>query len=223
MVFDEIIEKIRNILTMEQKHTNKKVFDKHIAQALGISSVNLASMKCRGQVPYDNILNFCAKRKISINWLLFNQDPAAMVDSTDKYWINCYNNINASAGGGACLIEDDECKDNKIEIDSCFANSLMANNANLKYTEAIRVSGDSMEPSLYDGDIVFVDKSKTNYHKSGIYIILYENALFVKRLKQIDENSIEIISDNKEYPTITTNKNNIEVLGKIIASFCSVF
>ena len=155
---------------------------------------------------------------------MFNQDPAAMVESTDKYWINCYSDINASAGGGACLIENDESVvDNKIEIDSCFANSLKRNNANLKYTEAIRVSGDSMEPSLYDGDIVFVDKTKTDYNKSGIYVILFENALFVKRLNQIDNGNIEIISDNKEYPKIIAHKNDIEVLGKIIASFGSVF
>jgi hypothetical protein len=224
VLLNDIIEKIRDILTIEQKDNNKKIFDKQVAQALDISSVNFASMKCREQIPYNNILNFCARRKISINWLLFNQDPVAMVENTDKYWIKCYSNINASAGGGACMVELDEESNNKIEIDACFASSLKRNKANLKYTEAIRVSGDSMEPTLCDGDIVFIDKSKTKYNSNNIYVILFENALFVKRLKKDkDSKNINIISDNKEYNTINTHQNNIEVLGKIVASFGGVF
>ena len=58
--FEEIIEKLRDILSTEK---DGKVFDKDIAAALDITSVNFATMKKRDSVPFSNILDFCALKK----------------------------------------------------------------------------------------------------------------------------------------------------------------
>ncbi len=91
-IVEDILNKLKNILKTDSK--TKKVFDKELAEALDLTQANFATMKNRGKIPYTNILNFCAKRKISINWLLYNQNPNSLIDSTDRYWIKYYPTVN---------------------------------------------------------------------------------------------------------------------------------
>ena len=50
-----------------------KVFDKDVATALNIPQATFATMKKRNSIPYEEILEFCALKKISVNWLFFDQ------------------------------------------------------------------------------------------------------------------------------------------------------
>lgn len=213
---DEIIEKLRDVLSSEKKG---KVFDKDIATALDITSVNFATMKKRNSVPYSNILDFCAIKKISINWMLYGQDPSSLVDSTDRYWIRYYPSINVSAGGGAY---DEEDNYEKMEMPDFFIN-IIGGTENLKNIEAINVTGDSMEPTLNNGNIIFIDKTKKDPSKDGIYAFVNENGLFVKRIQRRVDGGLDIISDNKEYPMQVVGKSEISVLGKVISSIGKVF
>ena len=78
----KIIEKLKDVLATEEQ---KKIFDKDVAKALNISQANFATIKQRNKIPFSNILDFCALKKISINWLFYGQDPSSLIDSTDKY------------------------------------------------------------------------------------------------------------------------------------------
>ena len=213
----EIIEKLRDVLSSEKEQG--KVFDKEIAQALDITSVNFATMKKRNSIPFSNILDFCALKKISINWLLYGQDPSSLIDSTDKYWIKYFPTINVSAGGGAY---DSEENYEKLDVPDFFVN-IIGGQENIKNVEAINVTGDSMEPTLNNGNIIFIDKTKQDISKDGIYAYVNENGLFVKRIQRRIDGSLDIISDNKEYPVQIAQKKEIDVLGKVISSIGRVF
>ncbi|MEA3353079.1 MAG: S24 family peptidase [Campylobacterota bacterium] len=214
---NEIIEKLRDVLSSEK--SDKKIFDKDIANALDITSVNFATMKKRNSIPFSSILDFCALKKISINWMLYGQDPSSLIDSTDKYWIKYYPTINVSAGGGAY---DSEEHYEKLELPDFFVDMVGGNN-NIKNIEAINVTGDSMEPTLNNGNIIFIDKTKSDVLKDGIYAFVNENGLFVKRIQRRVDGSLDIISDNKEYPVQIAAKDKIDVLGKVISSIGKVF
>ena len=214
---NEILEKLRDVLSSEKPE--KKIFDKDIANALDITSVNLASMKKRNTIPFSNILDFCALKKISINWLLYGQDPSSLVHSTDKYWIRYFPSVNVSAGGGGDFSDNDY---EKLEIPDFFLN-LVGGVDNIKHIEAINVTGDSMEPTLNNGNIIFIDKSKNDSSKDGIYAFVNENGLFVKRIQRRIDGALDIISDNKEYPIQIASKGDINILGKVISSIGRVF
>ena len=99
MDIKEIIEKLKDVLSKELGET--KIFDKDVAQSLGMSKESLSHLKKKNGVPYEQIAKFCAKRKISINWILFNQLPKSLEEETEKYSrIKYFTDINASAGGG---------------------------------------------------------------------------------------------------------------------------
>lgn len=213
----EIIEKLRDVLSSEVN--SGKVFDKDIANALDITSVNFATMKKRNSVPFSNILDFCAIKKISINWLLYGQDPSSLVDSTDKYWIKYFPTISVSAGGGAYDADEDF---EKLDLPDFFVN-IIGGKENISNIEAINVTGDSMEPTLNNGNIIFIDKTKQDASKDGIYAFINENGLFVKRIQKRVDGGLDIISDNKEYPSQIINKGEINILGKVVSSIGKVF
>ena len=214
---NEIIEKLRDVLSSEKK--SGKVYDKEIASALDMTSVNFATMKKRNSIPFSNILDFCALKKISINWLLYGQDPSSLVNSTDKYWIKYFPTVSVSAGGGAYDGEDDY---EKLDLPDFFVD-IIGGKDNLKNIEAINVTGDSMETTLNSGNIIFIDKTKKDINKDGIYAFVNENGLFVKRIQRRVDGGLDIISDNKEYPIQVVKKDGIELLGKVISSIGKVF
>lgn len=217
LIVSEIIEKLKDILSQDGK--NGKVFDKDVASALDLSQVNFATMKNRGKIPFSNVLDFCAKKKISINWLLYNQNPGSLVDSTDKYWIRYYPEINVSAGGGA--YENDDSYES-FEVPAYFVNAL-GGKENLKNIDAINVIGDSMEPTLNSDNIIFIDKTKTDFSRDGIYAFTTNHGLFVKRIQRRVDGQLDVISDNKDYPTQVLKKDDLSILGKVVSSFGMIY
>ncbi len=217
LIVNEIIEKLKDVLSTDGKIG--KVFDKDVANELGLSQVNFATMKNRNKIPYDKILDFCALKKISINWLLYNQNPNSLLDSTDKYWIKYFPSVNVSAGGGAY---EDEDSYEKLEVPPYFIN-MLGGEQNLRNIDAINVIGDSMEPTLNTDNIIFLDTSKKDFSKEGIYAFTTIHGLFVKRIQRRVDGKLDVISDNKEYPVQVIDKNELDILGKVIGSFGMVF
>lgn len=217
LIVDEIIERLKDILSTDGK--NGKVFDKDVANSLNLTQANFATMKNRGKIPYSNILEFCAKKKISINWLLYNQNPDSLIDPTDRYWIKYFPSVNVSAGGGAY---DAENEFESLEVPPYFIN-MLGGKENLKNIDAINVVGDSMEPTLNSDNIIFLDKTKNDVSRDGIYAFTTTYGLFVKRIQRRVDGNLDIISDNKDYPLQVLNKNEINILGKVVSSFGMVF
>lgn len=209
--FSEIIEDIKDIISQDMP--DKKVFDKDVANALGISQINFATMKKRDKIPFDKLLDFCASKSISINWLLYNQAPESLIESTNQFYtVKYFSDVNASAGGGG-EIDTQECQD--IMVPKVFSD-LFASHQQMNNIEAIRVSGDSMEPTFSYHDIIFINKDNKNLRRRGVFVIKTEYGLFVKRISMRVDGQIDIISDNKEYAPITVRSNEIEILGKVV-------
>ncbi len=217
LIVSEIIERLKDIISLDSK--DKKVFDKDVAESLQLSQVNFATMKNRGKIPFSNILDFCARKKISINWLLYNQNPGSLVDTTDKYWIKYFPSINVSAGGGAYESEDNY---ESLQLPQYFID-ILGGKENLKNIEAINVTGDSMEPTLNNDNIIFIDKTKDTISRDGIYAFTTLHGLFVKRIQKRADGKLDVISDNKDYPIQVLNSSEINVLGKVVSTFGRVY
>ena len=211
-----VIEKLKDVISTEIG--NKRVFDKDVAISLGLSKESLAQHKKNNTIPYREISYFCANKKISINWVLFEQLPKDLEEETVKYTkIKYYANVNASAGGGAINFEEDY---ELIAVDSVFLNSLVkSNNIASKHIIAINVIGDSMSPTLNDRDIILCDTTKFEINKGGVFVVLGSGGLFVKRVSLMIDGKIELISDNKNYTSQIMDYSDLEqfrIFGKVI-------
>jgi phage repressor protein C with HTH and peptisase S24 domain len=214
MELGRVIDNLKDVLSYELG--NKRVYDKDVAHALGISKESLSHLKKRNSVPYEAIVYFCAKRSLSINWILFDQVPKSLEEKTEKFArIKYFKELHTSAGGGAW---NDEEGFEYMYIDYEGLNTL--SHLKEEYLHAINVIGDSMEPTLRDKEIVVCDVTCKEIIDGNIYIINTPNSgLLIKRLTCRDE-KLSIMSDNPQYLDEIVNicHENIHVLGRVLGT-----
>ena len=83
----------------------------------------------------------------------------------------------------------------------------------------IAVGGDSMAPTLADGDEVIVDqKDGTTRLRDGIYVLRLDDSLMVKRLaRQPAGRGVSIRSDNPDYPSWQNiDPSRINIVGRVL-------
>ena len=83
----------------------------------------------------------------------------------------------------------------------------------------IRVLGDSMEPTLFDGDEVMVDLGDGQSRlRDGIYVLRMDDMLNVKRIAiEPKGRQISVISDNPSYPTWQSmERRSINIVGRVL-------
>ena len=124
-------------------------------------------------------------------------------------------NVDASAGFGA--IAESETAHTRFGFDERWlARLTRARSASLSI---IHVLGDSMEPTLSDGDEVLVDASDQGSRlRDGIYVLRADDALVVKRVTlKPGGRKITISSDNSAYPSWDdVDRSEIQVVGRVI-------
>lgn len=123
--------------------------------------------------------------------------------------------VEASAGFGA--IATSENAQTRFGFDERWLRSLTsAKSASLSI---VRVMGDSMEPTLSNGDEVLVDASDhASRLRDGIYVLRADDALVVKRIAiKPGGKQITIASDNPAYPTWNDmDRSEVHVVGRVI-------
>ncbi|MDQ7084754.1 MAG: LexA family transcriptional regulator [Sulfurovum sp.] len=210
---NDIVDKLKDILS--ESTARKKVFDKDVAEVLGIPQGTFASMKKRNSIPYQEILEFCASKKISVNWLFFDQAIEMLKEESEKFFqVRYFSDIGASAGGGAYGFDE------KVQESLRIDKKVMENMVGLGNTdlEAIHVHGESMEPTLQDGSIVFLDRTQRDMSKEGIFIASTTAGLFIKRIRQRVDGRVELISDNPLYTPEIIALEEITIVGKVVGN-----
>jgi phage repressor protein C with HTH and peptisase S24 domain len=122
--------------------------------------------------------------------------------------------VGASAGPGA--LADDERPRGHIAFDPSWLRRLAADP---KLLSLIRVEGDSMAPTLADGDEILVDSGDAAERlRDGIYVLRIEDALVVKRVSRNPAGSaISIRSDNDAYPSWPDcDPAAVEIIGRVV-------
>lgn len=118
--------------------------------------------------------------------------------------------LGASAGPGAWAAEEQP-----IGAFRFAARWLRGQGLDPSQLSAIAVTGDSMEPTLRDGDEILVDRSRRTF-SDGIHVVRTGDALLVKRLDTGRPGAIGLISDNPAYRTIELPAGEVEVIGRVV-------
>ena len=122
--------------------------------------------------------------------------------------------VGASAGPGA--LPDNERVEARFGFDAGWLRRLTATP---DLVSAIRVEGDSMMPTLADGDDILVDRGDAGDRlRDGIYVLRIDDALNVKRLAiNPAGRSVAIRSDNPAYPSWPdVPAARVDVIGRVI-------
>jgi len=122
--------------------------------------------------------------------------------------------IGASAGPGA--LAGDESARGHIAFDPAWLRRVATDP---KHLSLIRVEGDSMAPTLADGDEILVDRGDTAERlRDGIYVLRIDDALLVKRVaRNPAARTISIRGDNEAYPGWPDcDPSAVEIVGRVI-------
>lgn len=83
----------------------------------------------------------------------------------------------------------------------------------------IHAYGDSMSPTFEDGDVLLVDTGMRDPKAiDGVYVMAANGRLYVKRVRQRLDGSVEISSDNANVKTVDVLNGGsaIDVLGRVV-------
>ncbi len=122
--------------------------------------------------------------------------------------------VRASAGAGT--LDPDELDVSSIGLTAAFLRSLCSDPALLSM---IKVTGDSMESTLGDGDDILVDRNDAaDRVRDGIYVLRLDDALNVKRIAmQPEGRGFTVRSDNPAYPSWPDcDPARIVIIGRVV-------
>lgn len=135
--------------------------------------------------------------------------------SADDFISIAYANAHPSMGGGSILENDDKPGRNFHFRRSWIKNRLNASPSTLR---VLQVEGDSMRPTLEDGDTVLVDMNLKSPMPPGIFVLHDGMGLVAKRLEHIpnsDPPAVQVISDNSLYSPYERTFDEINIVGRI--------
>ena len=117
--------------------------------------------------------------------------------------------LGASAGPGA--LAGGELPVGQLRFSARW---LKAHGLDAAMLSAIEVEGDSMDPTLRDGDEILVDRTPRPL-RAGIHVLRLDDVLLVKRVERAGD-AVRLISDNRAYPEIERAAGEVEILGRVV-------
>jgi phage repressor protein C with HTH and peptisase S24 domain len=118
--------------------------------------------------------------------------------------------LGASAGPGAMPVEEQP-----IGAFRFSSRWLRGQGFDPAMLSAIVVAGDSMEPTLRDGDEILVDRSHRPL-RDGIHVVRVDDALLVKRIDTGRPGVVALISDNSSYRPLELPPTEVQVIGRVV-------
>ena len=97
-----------------------------------------------------------------------------------------------------------------VHVDKAWAREKLG--GNLSRIQVITARGDSMQGTIEDGDVRFVDTSVRSFEGEGVYLLSFADGLKAKRLQASVSGGLLVISDNPLYRTETIENDRLEKL-----------
>jgi phage repressor protein C with HTH and peptisase S24 domain len=125
--------------------------------------------------------------------------------------------LDVAAAAGAGAFDGDERADSHIGFDPAWLRQVASGAPDA--LSIIRVHGDSMAPTLGDGDDILVDRGDgAERVRDGVYVLRTDDALVVKRLAvNPAARTLSISGDNPAYPPWPDcDPGAVEIVGRVV-------
>jgi phage repressor protein C with HTH and peptisase S24 domain len=140
-----------------------------------------------------------------------DQEKSFGPSRTARDWVSIWRlPLSASAGPGAFADEEQP-----VGAFGFTEQWLREQGLDPAMLSAIAVAGDSMDPTLRDGDEILVDRTPRSL-RDGIHVVRVDGALLVKRLETGRPGVMVLRSDNKAYDPIELAPIEVEVIGRVV-------
>ena len=82
----------------------------------------------------------------------------------------------------------------------------------------IKVDGESMQPVIQNRSLVVADLSQRKVEDKGVYLLYYENKMWIKKAKQ-EVQKMTFVSINESFSHLVYDENDVRVVAKAVLSF----
>lgn len=200
--------------------------DNEIAALFKMSTAALSERKKRGAIPFEQIIEVCRKRGISMDYLItgraeeFNgqiiyECDRSDIDEEKMIVVPYFQDIRCAAGIG-CI--NDESSTDEISYIVLPRDGYPELSRSQHRFHAVTAHGDSMEGNIMDGAILLVDLGDKGSESGKIYVVNTGGEVLVKRVftDPSDPSFLLLRSDNIYYPQFRVDRESIEVIGRVV-------
>ncbi len=233
--FDAVMDRLRAKLNVSS--------DADLAAALGMGPNAFSNRKKSASVPYEKIIDIADDRRLDLGWVFApagSQKVESRQDQPDsashyqplhvespvtaeQHVLGRYSDfvmvpryeVRASAGHGA-VIHSEQIVDYLAFRAEWVHNALGVAERDLALIE---VHGDSMEPTLSNGDLILLDMRHSKVMDNSVYAIQLNGGLLVKRIQVRLNGSIIVKSDNPRYEPESLESgeaDQLRVVGRVV-------
>jgi len=189
---------------------------KEFAKAVGTSQGNVSKME-RGMVPeVDILLGISRYAGATVEYLVTGEAGGGVVGHHEKNLPDAFSLIEKVKGAGSAgrgLAPDDT-----VDIRLAFRDDWLSRFGGPDRLVALMIEGDSMEPTLSDGDVVVINKNSNRIRPGGgIYSLVWNGKRMIKRL-QLNPRTGKVLikSDNPRYDALEAVQKDLRVEGQLI-------
>ena len=214
----ELSTRIREV---EKRFKNRS----EAAKAAGVAKSSFQRwVEGRADPSFEGLSKLANEAGVSLDWLAHGKATgAAPINGADRNDTEASQrsfvgvpryDIRLSAGSGTFV-------DRAVVLDQIpFTARFLRRKLGRGSTDGLAIveaAGDSMEPTISDGDLVMVD-TRDRSPGDGLYALVFDDSLLIKRLHRLLD-GFEIGSDNHElYRPITVPRdrlNEVQVVGRV--------
>ena len=168
----------------------------------------------------EKLTRIAALLKVELEWLLTGKGT---VDGNDPITEDYHNEfvaiqyvaVRPSMGGGTTVEAEDHCGRDFHFRRAWIRERLKAAPSLLR---VMAVQGDSMLPTLNDGDTILVDLNQRNPSPPGVFVLHDGMGLVAKRLEHVPMSEpprVRIISDNARYSPYECTAEEVNIIGRV--------
>lgn len=156
-----------------------------------------------GAEPPASVVKALAKATgVSADWILFGGDeptlqPSGTAGSNQFVYIPKFDAAEAQKGIG-----NDTAHSSAIAMRESWLRGI---GTDPRQAYLLAFGGDSMEPTIRDGDLLLIDRSVEQVIDHGIYVLLVGGRLLVKRVQLRHDGSLVLRNDNPAYEVETVS------------------
>ena len=192
------------------------VTDKELAEKLGMSAQNLSNYKNKDNsgFPFKWVVDAAKKHKFSLDYVLFGTGPLAVTDQFSQEFTPVPLYKARLSGGHGSLDTDDQ-----VECNLAFRTDFIRSKGNNGNMAMFKVIGDSMEPFIYDGDVVMVDRSQCDPIQivdGKAYAFREDDVVKVKRLSIQGGRLLATSESSRKYPPYHVDVDNFTLFGRVV-------
>jgi len=190
-----------------------------LARAVGVSDNAIYKwVSGRGQPSMISLVNLAKAAGVSVEWLATGRGVPAK-STADAYtevepseFVSMPRHVVRSITGRA-MIQSPQIIDYLNFRADWLQRTLAADPRHLALVEAI---GDSMSPTVEEGDLALVDLREARFKYDGLYIIRTGSDLSIKRIQRRTGGSLLIRSDNPAYESQVVSPDQIVLFGRVM-------